>query len=104
MTHAQTVADHILEVLTRYPECSIEELLRLCPDLTWNQVFLEVDRLSRTRQVRLRLSGIGIYTVRLLDQKTGTATSIGREAHVDDHGASAGHASSALEGRLLSAL
>jgi hypothetical protein len=33
------------------------------PELTWNQVFLEVDRLSRTGQVRLTAMGEGTYTI-----------------------------------------
>jgi hypothetical protein len=39
-------------------------VLRL-PGLTWNQVFLEIDRLSRTGQVRVTAMGEGTYALRL---------------------------------------
>jgi hypothetical protein len=31
--------------------CAMEEVVGLCPELTWNQVFLAIDYLSRTGQV-----------------------------------------------------
>jgi hypothetical protein len=34
-------------------ECPIEEVVALCPNLTWNQVFLAIDYLSRTGYVRV---------------------------------------------------
>jgi len=34
-------------------DCAMEEVVGLCPELTWNQVFLAVDYLSRTGQVRI---------------------------------------------------
>jgi len=33
-------------------DCAMEEVVGLCPDLTWNQVFLAIDYLSRTGRVR----------------------------------------------------
>jgi predicted transcriptional regulator len=33
----------ILEVIIRSPGCSLEEVVVECTDLTWNQVFCEVD-------------------------------------------------------------
>ena len=32
-------------------DCPMEEVVGLCPELTWNQVFLAIDYLSRTGQV-----------------------------------------------------
>ena len=60
-----TVADRILETLRRAPVCELDDLELRLPDLTWNQVFLEIDRLSRTGQVRVTAKGLGVYTVRL---------------------------------------
>ena len=34
--------------------CTVETLVSLCPDLTWNQIFLAIDQLSRSGQIRLR--------------------------------------------------
>jgi hypothetical protein len=60
-----TVADRILKAVRHAPGCQLDDLERSCPGLTWNQVFLAVDRLSRTGQVRVTAKGLGVYTVRL---------------------------------------
>jgi len=44
-------------------ECSLEEVVTLCPELTWNQVFLAIDDLSRNGQIRLVLDGDRTYRV-----------------------------------------
>lgn len=59
------VRAHILDALRRKYECDLEELVRVCPAFTWNQVFLEVDRLSRTGELRLLPRRAGVYAVRL---------------------------------------
>lgn len=41
----------------------LEEVVLECPDLTWSQVFCELDRLSRAGQVHLTMKGPGIYAV-----------------------------------------
>lgn len=56
---------HIFDALRRKQECDLEELARGCSSYTWNQVFLEVDRLSRTGEVRLVPRRAGVYAVRL---------------------------------------
>ena len=65
MVDEQTIADRIIETVSRSPGCSIEELALECPGLTWNQVFLAVDRLSRTGQLLLSRKGPGVYAVRV---------------------------------------
>jgi hypothetical protein len=65
MSEQKTVADRILKVVRRSPGCLLDDLECSCPGLTWNQVFLEVDRLSRTGQVRVQSKGEGIYTLTL---------------------------------------
>jgi hypothetical protein len=44
-------------------DCPIEEVMDLCPDLTWNQVFLAIDYLSRSGQVRVTLDPGHSYRV-----------------------------------------
>jgi hypothetical protein len=39
--------------------CSLAEAVTLCPELTWNQVFLAIDDLSRAGQVRVTRDGDG---------------------------------------------
>lgn len=52
-----------MEVIIRSPGCLLEEIVLECPSLTWNQVFTELDRMSRTGQVRLTAKGPGQYAV-----------------------------------------
>ena len=59
------VSFHILEAVRRENEYDLEELVRVCSSFTWNQVFLEVDRLSRNGKLRLLRKGNGMYAVRL---------------------------------------
>jgi hypothetical protein len=54
----------ILEAVSAQ-EYDLEELLHAFPQYSWNQIFLEVDRLSRTGELRLLSRGSGLYTVRL---------------------------------------
>lgn len=63
MKPESTLTDRILEVVDKTPACRLEELVYLFPDLTWNQVFREVTRLSTNGQLRLMLDRQGV-TVR----------------------------------------
>ena len=44
-------------------DCSMEEVVKLCPELTWNQVFLAIDHLSRSGQIRVTLGDGRTYRV-----------------------------------------
>ena len=65
MLQLETVVDRILEAVRLAPACQLDDLVLSLPGLTWNQVFLEVDHLSRTGQVWVTAKGQGVYTVRL---------------------------------------
>ena len=56
-----------MKVIIRSPGNQLEEVVLECPDLTWNQVFCELDRMSRGGQVQLQLQlemkGPSLYTV-----------------------------------------
>ncbi|HRI37207.1 MAG TPA: hypothetical protein PLO50_01495 [Nitrospira sp.] len=52
-----------MKVIIRSPGGRLEEVVLECPDLTWNQLFCELDRLSRVGQVRLTMKGLGFYAV-----------------------------------------
>lgn len=65
VTRQSDVAHRILAVLTDRSGLLLEELLDRCPDLTWNQIFAVVDRLSRTGDIRLTAKGVGRYYVAL---------------------------------------
>ncbi len=44
-------------------DCAMEEGVEFCPELTWNQVFLAIDYLSRTGQVQVTLDSGRTYRV-----------------------------------------
>ena len=58
-----SVSDRVMDIVTHNPGCQLEEVMLACPDLTWNQVFSEVDHLSRNGQVRLMQQGMSHYTL-----------------------------------------
>ena len=58
-----TVEDQVIDVMRHTLTCDLEDVTRQCPNLTWNQVFLAVDRLSRRGEIRLVPRGRGMYTV-----------------------------------------
>ena len=63
--YASPVAATILEVFSGIQKCDLDMLVRACPTLTWNQVFSEVDRLSRIGKLRLSYLGQGQYSIEL---------------------------------------
>lgn len=63
LDHART--ESIFDVLAQKGECELDELVTSCPQFGWHQIFLEVDRLSRERQIRLVAKGCGVYVVSL---------------------------------------
>jgi hypothetical protein len=60
MSHA---SKQVMQVVLRSPGCLVEEVVLECPGLTWNQIFCELDRMSRSGEVRLTAKGPGLYTV-----------------------------------------
>jgi hypothetical protein len=68
MAKMTDVGRRVMEVVIRSPGCNIDEVMKECPDLTWNQVFLEVDRLSRDGYVALKLEQRGRYSVRPVER------------------------------------
>lgn len=61
------VTDRILDQVQRTHGCDLDTLTRSLSDLSWGQVFLEVDRLSREGQVQITLDPRGCYMIRLPD-------------------------------------
>lgn len=71
--------EQIIQAVSEAPGCLLEDLAPACPGLTWNQIFLAVDRLSRTGEVLLNQSGAGTYRLRLPGQarrRPGGASSV----------------------------
>ncbi|MCC2641404.1 MAG: exported protein of unknown function [Nitrospira sp.] len=61
----ENVTATILDVFAGVQKCDLDMLVRACPSLTWNQIFSEVDRLSRTGQLHLSYLGHGRYSIEL---------------------------------------
>ena len=69
------VTDRILGEVQRTHGCDLDSLTRSLSDLSWSQVFLEVDRLSRQGQVQVMLDTGGRYMIWLPDHNgRGSAT------------------------------
>ena len=72
MLQQETITDRILDAVHGAPGCQLDDLVLRVPELSWNQVFLEVDRLSRTGQVRVTALGKGTYTIWLPNKEKRT--------------------------------
>lgn len=59
------LSDRLLRVVRRKKICELDELLQECASYTWTQVFLEVDRLSRSGELCLLCKKAGEYSVTL---------------------------------------
>jgi hypothetical protein len=66
MVQEITAKHQVIDILWGAPMCDLDEVMRRCPTLTWNQIFLAVDHLSRTGQIRLMRVKGGRYTVTCL--------------------------------------
>lgn len=64
MVIQMTPTQAVLDMACRSQGCNLEEIIRDCPELTWNQVFLAIDRLSREGKVTLNLRQPGHYLVK----------------------------------------
>jgi hypothetical protein len=65
MTSQTPVTDRILGQVQRTHGCDLDMLTKSLSDLSWSQVFLEIDRLSRDGQVQVTLDTEGRYMIRL---------------------------------------
>jgi hypothetical protein len=63
MLTQQMTDDRVLEVIVRSQGCTPEDIMRACPGLTWNQVFITIDRMSREGTLKLVPKERGVYTV-----------------------------------------
>ncbi len=61
----QTLRGKILRAAAEEPGIDLERLLSVCGSHTWNEVFMEVDRLTRSGELRLDLVQTGVYQLSL---------------------------------------
>jgi len=64
----KSITMQVLESLQRNPVCEFDQLVADCTNFTWNQIFYEVDRLSRLGQLCLTPAGRGHYSLQLMQK------------------------------------
>ncbi|BCA52933.1 hypothetical protein W02_00730 [Nitrospira sp. KM1] len=69
MTAYAPVTDRILGAVRHAHKCDLDTLAQNLPELSWNQVFFEIDRLSRRGDVLVTFEGEGKYIIRLPEHK-----------------------------------
>lgn len=58
------IIDRVYHALEEFgASCSMEDVVGLCPDLTWNQVYLAIDYLNKVGKVRVTLDPDRTYSV-----------------------------------------
>src|SRR5437867_1865060 len=57
------LGDQILEAVRANPDCTLDQLIFKVSGASWSEVFLEVDRMSRSGQLRLTKSSSGMTTI-----------------------------------------
>ena len=73
MASTLSVEDQVIDILLQTGTCDLDDLVRRCSPLTWNQAFLAVDRLNRDGEIMLVPKSRGMYTVTV-----STAGGVGR--------------------------
>ena len=77
-----TIIDRVYEALEQFgTTCSMEEVVGLCPDLTWNQVYLAIDYLNKTGKVSVALDPNRTYTVTVYPDEASQFSSRTDHAH-----------------------
>ena len=62
MTQPTPITERVITFLQSSPECDFEALVTRCPEFSWNELYLEVSRLSRRGQVKIT-RGVGTFTL-----------------------------------------
>jgi hypothetical protein len=61
--HSATMASKILQVVRAHPGCGIDDLVERLSDAQWSEVFVEVDRLSRSGKLRITKPNSGFLVM-----------------------------------------
>lgn len=65
MAAHKTITDQIFEAVRNGEGEDLDTLISHLPDVTWNQVFSEIDRLSRTGQILVMCKPGGRYSLQV---------------------------------------
>ena len=58
-----TTASKILQVVRAHPGCGLDDLVERLSDVQWSDVFVEVDRLSRSGELRITKPNSGFLVM-----------------------------------------
>ena len=61
----KTVKGRIVEAVRNAPGCHLEEVVMSCPQVRWNDIFVEVGRLNRTGELLVTSADDGGYILDL---------------------------------------
>lgn len=65
-------AAHIIRDRLRHMHfCSLDDLIRTCPTVGWNEIFCELDQMSRSGSLLLSNQGHGRCGIRPVEASTG---------------------------------
>ena len=62
MAQPTPITERVITFLQSSPECDFEALVIRYPEFSWNELYLEVSRLSRRGQVKIT-RGVGTFTI-----------------------------------------
>ena len=63
LSEQNNLRERIFRIVRKNKMCDLDELILECTSFSWTDVFLEVDQLSRTGELRLLSKRPGEYTV-----------------------------------------
>ena len=66
MFTSSTLRESILAILQTTPKCDMDELVSECSGFSWSEIFIELDRLSRSGEVRITKHGQFGYCLEVL--------------------------------------
>ena len=64
-TNRTNLRKRVLGIVRKQKMCDLDELILECTSYSWTEVFLEVDQLSRSGELRLECKKAGEYTITL---------------------------------------
>jgi hypothetical protein len=65
--YATAGEEAVIELLERTGSCSLDDVITYLPTLSWGEVFIAVDRMSRDGRVLLHQVGYSTYRITLQD-------------------------------------
>ncbi len=77
--NAAAQEEAIIELLQRTGPCCLDDVVTYLPDLSWGEVFVAVDRMSRDGRLLLRQLGYSVYQIALRARLASTSSRSGKK-------------------------